>query len=731
LSKSSATVSGQTAPWIYNPWLDETVGCGAWSVPLLLLSYAGAASHTISWSIAFYALALFFNYPHYMATLYRTYHTRQEFEKYRIFTVHITLLVSLTLVLLHGFPRLLPWIFTLYLTWSPWHYTGQNYGLLMMFARRSGAQPSPAERRALHWAFVASYLLLFLTFHTGRSTDPLFVSLGIPAAISGWGQLLLGAAFLLLSGFGTLGLIRRTSLRPLLPSLTLLSTQFAWFLLPALLSLIKGWQVPQSRYSTGVLAVMHSAQYLWITSYYARREARDKDLADQPAWQPLRYFALMIVGGIALFIPGPWLASYFFHVDFGASVLIFTALVNIHHFILDGAIWKLRDSRIASLLLNSQERVKASGQAAGLGLGATARWLVGGTRQARALRIGAALLLLIWAALDQTRYVEAVGDKTLAGLYRAAALNPVDASLQMRIAAKELEFGDSDSAVAAWKRALAAAPTNPVPRNALLRHLTAEARYQEAYAFTRQWIASNPEDSDLLLNHGLLAKELGHDDEAIASWQRALAANPSQLVAHLYLAEALESRGQPLQAIPHYVIYLEKIAERGATERPPGETVAPILFRLAKCQLLVGREEQAAESYDLAARIAGQSGQAKLQSVALAGEADVRARQGKTAEALALYQRTLKLDANAGDAKGEAADWFNYAQFLSAHKYPARLAYACLLKSQSLLQSPGDSAEREAVSRALRQFEKRMPREALEVRHNPEPAIHQALAVGM
>ena len=60
--------------WIYNPWLDLIVGCGAWSAPLLLVSYFALASSARTWSVVFYALALFFNYPHYMATIYRAYH---------------------------------------------------------------------------------------------------------------------------------------------------------------------------------------------------------------------------------------------------------------------------------------------------------------------------------------------------------------------------------------------------------------------------------------------------------------------------------------------------------------------------------------------------------------------------------------------------------------------------------------------------------------------------------
>ena len=91
----------QAAPWIYNPWLDLIVGCGAWSAPLLLLSYLSLASEARTWSVVFYVLALFFNYPHYMATIYRAYHRSEDFQKYRIFTVHTTALLVMTLLLSH------------------------------------------------------------------------------------------------------------------------------------------------------------------------------------------------------------------------------------------------------------------------------------------------------------------------------------------------------------------------------------------------------------------------------------------------------------------------------------------------------------------------------------------------------------------------------------------------------------------------------------------------------
>src|SRR6202521_2377336 len=202
MRKSPQNLQQKAARWVYNPWLDLIVGCGACSAPLLLLSSFSLASNARAWSVAFYGLALFFNYPHYMATIYRAYHRAEDFQKYRIFTVHTTALIVLTLLLSHFWLRLLPWIFTLYLTWSPWHYSGQNYGLFMMFARRAGAKPSTVERRALYAAFLLSYAILFLSFHTGPSNDALFISLGIPAKVSSLALIPLALGFVVASAFG-------------------------------------------------------------------------------------------------------------------------------------------------------------------------------------------------------------------------------------------------------------------------------------------------------------------------------------------------------------------------------------------------------------------------------------------------------------------------------------------------------------------------------------------------
>ena len=201
-SPAQAESAGPASPWIYRPWIDLLVGCGAWSAPLLGVAMWMNPTHAHGWAVAFYLLAIVFNYPHFMATIYRAYHTRADFEKYKFVTLHVTLLVVLTGIVLHASPRLFPWVFTLYICWSPWHYSGQNYGLLMMFVRRSGAEIMGSEKRWLRGAFIASYLMLLASFETGGSNDPLILSLGLPAKFTLPMRLALGAAFLVFTFLG-------------------------------------------------------------------------------------------------------------------------------------------------------------------------------------------------------------------------------------------------------------------------------------------------------------------------------------------------------------------------------------------------------------------------------------------------------------------------------------------------------------------------------------------------
>jgi tetratricopeptide (TPR) repeat protein len=708
----TVTASRPAGPWLYRPWLDLMAGCGAWSAPLLILALWLTPSHTYGWAVAFYFLAMIFNYPHFMATIYRAYHTRQNFERYKIVTLHVTLLVVLTGIMLHASYRLLPWVFTLYICWSPWHYSGQNYGLLMMFARRSGATLEQAERRWIRAAFVASYLMLLASFETGGSTDPLILSLGLPAKFSLPARLILGAAFALFTFLGFKGLIRRSSVRAMAAPLTLALTQFLWFVLPTLLELHAAYQVPQTRYSSGILAVLHSAQYIWITSYYQQREAK---ASGQTKWSMGGYFVTLIAGGIALFIPGPWLVSYIFRFDFTTSFLIFTALVNIHHFILDGAVWKLRDSRVASLLIDPATKASAGeGNAAPAKSRKTAapRWTA-----APSLRVALVALLLVWGATDLIRFALATDETSLSALLHASKMNPYDSMVAERIASAERRVGRHDQEIAALARAVTINPHNQALQQACARAMIADGRYQEAYEHYAKMLELFPRDPDALVNYGLLAARLGHPEEATDSWQKAADVDPNQANAHLYLAEAFDQKGEHAAAARHWERYLQLVsADGGNSTAVIGKRIS-VTIQVADDEARTNHADRALAEYQSAISLAQQAGDPRLQSLALAHLGDLQEKTGDAKSAARSYQRGLALDATAGDPRAEAFDWFNYGQFLRRHGVPDELSYACFLRAEDLL-GKSSAPELATVEAAREQVQARLGKKVRDAKKN-------------
>jgi tetratricopeptide (TPR) repeat protein len=710
-----ASSGASSSPWIYRPWLDLLVGCGGISAPLLLAAWL-AASHARGWAFGFYFLALIFNYPHFMATIYRAYRTREEFQKYRIFTLHMTALIALTAILAHADFRLVPWVFTLYINWSPWHYSGQNYGLLMMFARRGGTSVTAGERRLLHWAFIASFVMLLVSFHTGVSNDPFVISLNLPERISIPARVAGGVLYVFFSGWVIAAWVKRGGWKGMAAPLTLLLTQGLWFVLPTALGLVAGSAVPQTRYSSGILAVLHSAQYLWITSYYARREAR---AAGNTSWRMGTYFVTLIAGGIALFIPGPWLVSYAFHYDFAVSFLIFTALVNIHHFILDGAIWKLRDSRVSSLLVKSGERGEVEA-----GAKATS-WLGGRSAGAHAFRVCVVAILFLLGGMDQFRYFTGTDEGNLPHLLGAASLNPYDSSLEMRIARAETQAGQTDGALAALARAIEVNPANPVPQEARARALLVAGRYEEAYAHYQKMLARFPGDPDARVNYGLLAMRLGHADEAIENWEKVIDADPSQANAQLYLAEALDRREEHAAAVRHYRAFLDLAGREKGDSAATAIQRAAVTLELGDALARSHQTQAAIATYRDAVSLARAAGNLREESLAESHLADALDSVKNLPEAAEGYQRAIGLDERSGDTNAEAVDWFNYGQLLSRSRVEPRFAYACFLRAERLLSGvPGPQLD--TVTKTRREAEVRLGGEAGAVRKNLEAALGEA-----
>ncbi len=360
--------------WLFGPIPDLLLGCGlAYVAVFALLAAEGERLQTLIPFALFPLLNIFIGAPHYGATLLRVYERRRDRRAYALFAVHASIAIAVAFVWGLYDANVGSWLLTLYLTWSPWHYSGQNYGIALMFLHRRGVTVTPAIKRLIYASFGLSFALTFLALH-GTAPAATYApqglsgmvyqlrSLGIPEPIVSAGMNGLAAVYAgVLLALGA-ALLRRGSLSDVAPTAALVGTQALWFSIPALtrqwglLADVLPLSAQQSDYTFVWIAFGHAAQYLWITAYYAARERR--------ATSHLRFFVRSVLAGMAiwtvpaaLFAPG-LLGGLPYDAGLGALV---AAMVNIHHFVLDGAIWKLRDGRVARILLRASEAPDAIG----------------------------------------------------------------------------------------------------------------------------------------------------------------------------------------------------------------------------------------------------------------------------------------------------------------------------------------------------------------------------------
>ena len=586
-----ASSSKTNAPWLHGPVLDLLTGCGGWSLPLILIATTIGASYRIELGAVFYFLAVFCNNPHYMATIYRAYGGKRTFNHYKFFSLYLTTLIVVAGIVAHVFPILVPWLLTIYLIWSPWHYTGQNFGISMMMTRRGGITLTRNARNLLFFSYCSSYVVwlvdLFETSPAGAITLsfdlPEFISLSIRSI--GYMAYLAGA----LSGFAILWK-RADKKTALIPPLLLHLSQFLWFMLPGLVNLGSSRQDPSAYFSAGVLAFMHCAQYLWITSYYAKRESSTLT-GIQKKWSAGRYFGVLALGGIALFTPGPWLVSTIFRHDLFQSALIFTALVNIHHFMLDGAIWKLRDNRIARLLFGS---AKAGCDDDELGIDSRPQflaWLGGRTGTARITRWGLGIALIAFASADQIQNWFTLAGTPKDKVEIAQRMNPNDSRVSLRLAQHLVSEAKIPEAITLLQDGLERSP-----RNLAILHLLAQLQFQSSdiESAERSYdliLEITPKDLSALTNGGLIAMQKEKWQLAAERFQRANEVDERRWQTNLLLGACLYRLQRYEDAIEPLEFYLLAIRQAPETSNL-GEAIRASNL-LIDCYDQVGDRESA------------------------------------------------------------------------------------------------------------------------------------------
>jgi hypothetical protein len=484
---------------------------------------------------------------HVGATLLRVYERPEDRRAYSFFSVWVTLAIAILCAVSFFVSGVGSIVITFYLTIVPWHFTGQNYGVALVLLRRHGVDIDPALKRYIYASFVLPFVLWILALHgaepaaveyaplNAQGTHFGFISIGIPGVIQGPAIMLGILAYLWVLGECFLRMRRLGNPRALLPSVGVFVSQGRWFAVPVIAKLLVAPQNlgpfgAQSASFTFIwISLMHGLQYLWITNYYVKKE--------RPGSTAPKFLARSLLMGTALYgIPvivlAPLLAG---RVSFdGGLELMLAAALNIHHIVLDSAIWKLRNARVARILIRGADTVPAAVAPQRL------HWV-----RAVVLVSGVfGVTFALWGASERRYGIQVAAERgdverLETAVRRMSWMGRDSATTRSQLGFLLGERGDSVRAIEEFERSIAIEPN--------------------AVAWT---------------NIGALQERDGNLEAALSAYESALALDPDDLSALHYAARALIKTGHSDRARP--------LLERALTLAPGRTDIREMLVEAAQ-----------------------------------------------------------------------------------------------------------------------------------------------------
>lgn len=333
-----------TTPF-WDAWLTGGLSILGMGAVLAAMAFSGAtfAFEDADWI----ALTILVNSTHFLASYRILYASRARIADHRWSTIVVPAALLAILVGAAMRPERdtiyaqLVFLSSVYLAW---HYTGQAWGMVAVATRLTATEPPPRERFLIRFGMRTLLALHVLYALAGRYPPPGWIDPNRWVVLYGYafyGVCGLAVASIFLGAAAYLGILRRTGRLPLrivLPWAALHLWYPFWYFVPG-----------------GFLFVQlaHALQYLAFplrveVNRFADRAPRTD--AEKRRRALLVYLGLVVAG--ALILNGAPLAArtfgegWYSTPDFRAVFMAFTNCVAIHHYFVDGAIWKLRDPRV-------------------------------------------------------------------------------------------------------------------------------------------------------------------------------------------------------------------------------------------------------------------------------------------------------------------------------------------------------------------------------------------------
>ncbi len=291
-------------------------------------------------------LAWVVNWPHFAATSYRLYQSPDHVRQYPLTAIVLPFVIVLGVVAAFASPDLVaPFWAKFFLIWSPWHFSGQTFGVTMLYARRGGWRIDPWLRRGLLAFIFGTFLVGTVgaeTYEGGLEWYGIdYPALGLPA----W--TIDAATALMYAGLAVVvvQLVRAARREKRFPPAIILlpaAAQYLWFVGGS------NWQS-----FTEFVPLFHSLQYLLIAwSMQLQTVVASQPSKRNVAVTTARWCVANFAGGVVLFYILPLLATTLgYELTFATAVII--AGVQIHHFFVDGVIWRLRSTAVTSPLMGT------------------------------------------------------------------------------------------------------------------------------------------------------------------------------------------------------------------------------------------------------------------------------------------------------------------------------------------------------------------------------------------